>query len=519
MDNKAYIENDNIVLNFDYNLDTINIVRGIEGRQWDKVDKVWKVPATAWHAGEVLARLAGLFRFSPEIAELARGERVPPKVKYPDGLYDFQKEGVQFIMRTQGRCIIADEMGLGKTIEALAYVKMQGGRTLIVSPANVIFKWRDEVLKWLPNWTVAVVRTGDEPMPDTDVVIMSYAIMTLQYARLVKTPFDVGIWDEAHALKNAKARRTRVAKAIVDAGLPKAMFLSGTPFLNEPIELFTLLNMLDPLGFRSYWQFALRYCGAQNIDGRVYLPKGVVSNVDELTKRLEKYMVRRTKQDVSLELPDLTRSYMPVELTNGKAYDKAMWDVTNWLAEKGKTVKNKNHVLTRLNVLRQILGEGKVDAALELADDILQSGRKVVLFAHHKSVVEALSRKLQKKGLLIIDGSTPAAERQRNSKLFLSTNSPYRVMIMSVAGAEGIDLYSASDIIFVEREWTPAKEEQAEARLHRIGQKNNVVAHYIVAMGTIDEDMNTLIQDKRKVFGQVIHQDDILQFIVERLKK
>jgi SWI/SNF-related matrix-associated actin-dependent regulator 1 of chromatin subfamily A len=517
-DATALLNNDTIELSFEYNLDTIDLVRDITGREWDKVLKIWKLPATAFHAQEVIDKLSRVFYIDPAIKRLAQGPRIPPRLKYPDGLYPFQKDGVKFVVRSGGRCIIADEMGLGKTIEALAYVKMFGGKTLIVSPANVIYKWRDECNKWIPDKTVAVVLTGDSPIPDSDVVIMSYAIMTLQYTQLVRIPFDMGIWDEAHYLKNHKAQRTRVAKAIINAGLPKVMFLSGTPFLNHPSELYSLLNMLDPIGFNNYYAYAVKYCGAMKIDGFFTIPKNTVTNVDELTKRLEKYMVRRTKRDVALELPDLSRSYMPIEIPNAAEYFKACRDVTEWLNKEGKTVKNKAHVLTRMGILRQILGDGKVDAAVELAENILEMGRKVVLFAHHKSVVDKLYGKLKKQGVLIIDGSTPSEKRQANANEFLISESKFRVMIMSVAGSEGIDLYSASDIIFVEREWTPAKEEQAEARLHRIGQKNAVVAHYIVAAGTIDEKINKLIADKRQVFGQVIHSDEILELVVEELK-
>jgi SWI/SNF-related matrix-associated actin-dependent regulator 1 of chromatin subfamily A len=516
----AKLEGDEIVLSFPYNLDTIDLVRDITGRKWDATRKVWVIPASVWHAQQVLSKLSRVFRVDPAIRRMATGSNaVPPRLRYPDGLYDFQKAGVKYVIGTGGRCIVADEMGLGKTIEALAYVLMFGGKTLIVAPANVIYKWRDEYQKWVPGKTVAVVKTGSEPLPDTDAVIMSFSIMTLQYPRLIKTPFDVGIWDEAHYLKNSKTQRTRVAKSLITAGLPKVLFLSGTPFMNAPIELFTLLNMLDPIGFNNYWAYATKYCGAMKIDGIFTIPKHTVTNVDELTKRLEKYMVRRTKRDVELELPDLTRSYVPVEIENMKAYLGAVRDVSEWLNSKGKDVKNKSHVLTRLGILRQIVGEGKVEAAYELAENILDAGRKVVLFAHHKSVVDSLYGKLRKRGARVIDGSTPSEDRLKFSKEFLISDSEIRVIIMSTAGAEGIDLYSASDIIFVEREWTPSKEEQAEARLHRIGQKNAVVAHYIVAAGTIDEKINKLIQDKRSVFGQVIHSDEILELVVEELIK
>lgn len=513
----ALLIGDKIHLEFPYNLDTIDLVRDITGREWDRTLKVWKIPATAWHAEQVISRLSAFFYIDPAIKRLSRGQRIVPKLEFPEGLYEFQQEGIKFIIQKAGRGIIADDMGLGKTIEALAYIKMFGGKALIVAPANVLYKWRDEFEKWVPGRTVAVVKTGAEQLPDVDALIMSYSIMVAQYANLCRVPFDIGIWDEAHYLKNPKAQRTRLTKSIIQKGLPKVLFLSGTPYLNQPSELFSLLNMLDPIGFRDYWVYAKRYCGAQQIDGHWLVPKNTVSNVNELTKRLENYMLRRTKRDVALQLPELTRVYLPIEIPNSSQYHKATQDITEWLKSKGKTARNKTHILTKLNVLRQIIGEGKVDAAVELAENILESGGKVVLFAHHKDIIIKLEHKMRKYGVKLITGDTPSEERNINSHLFLMHNSGIRVIIMSVAGAEGIDLYSAADIIFVEREWTPAKEEQSEARLHRIGQHNPVTAHYIVALGTVDEKINKLIQEKRAVFGQVIHQDDVMELVIETL--
>lgn len=502
-----------IELSFPYDLEIINIIRSIEGRKWVPEYRVWQVPATPWHAQQVILKLTGEFFIDPAIKRLAEQKSLPPKLQIPAGLYPFQQEGVKFIVRAGGRCIIGDEMGLGKTIEALSYIQMFGGKTLIVCPANVVFKWKDECQKWVPNRSVAVVSNGGIALPDVDIMIMSYSIATMQYTKLTNIPFDAGIWDEAHYLKNQKTQRTRVAKALITSGLPKVLFLSGTPFMNRPSELFTLLNLLDPIGFSNYWSYAVKYCGAQRVDGMWIFPRNGISNADELASRLTKYMIRRTKKDVELQLPDLSRSYLPITIGNRSEYNAARKKA---LLEYKKG-KSKANALTTLAELRQVVGKAKVEAAIDLAKTILDMDRKVVLFAHHRSVVASLESNLREYGTLVIDGSTDQETRQENSKLFLRPDSSSRVMIMSVAGAEGIDLYSASDIIFVEREWTPAKEEQAEARLHRIGQKNPVTAYYIVALDTVDEKMNDLIKEKRKIFGAVIRQDDVLETILEAL--
>jgi SWI/SNF-related matrix-associated actin-dependent regulator 1 of chromatin subfamily A len=296
------------------------------------------------------------------------------------------------------------------------------------------------------------------------------------------------------------------------------MFLSGTPFLNHPAELFPMLNMLDPVGFANFYEYAKRYMGAEYIQGHWFFPPGLVTNRAELADRLSRLMIRRTKKDVAIDLPDLTRTIVPMELDNKAAYKKAVRSVREWLKEKGREVLNPAHALTRLNTLRQIVGEGKVKMALELSEDILQDeDKRIVLFCHHKEILASLTAGLKHYGVRIISGDVPQKERLENTNEFLRPDSPIRVMIITVAGAEGIDLYSASDIIFVEREWTPAREEQAEARLHRMGQKNPVTAWYLVARGTVDEKLDRIVSEKRKVFGQVITQDEIVTRIMEEL--
>jgi SNF2 family DNA or RNA helicase len=275
--------------------------------------------------------------------------------------------------------------------------------------------------------------------------------------------------------------------------------------------------MLDPVGFGNFFVYAKRYMGAEYINGMWFFPPGLVTNRDELAGRLTRMMIRRTKGEVAIDLPDLQRALVPVEIKNRAAYRKALKDVREWLQSKNKEVVNPAHALTRLNVLRQIVGEGKVDAAVELAENILQDGKKVVLFAHHKAIVDSLKEKLKDYGVLQITGDISQKERSSNVNEFLSLDSSKRVMIISTAGAEGIDLFSASDIIFVERQWTPAMEEQAEARLHRMGQKNPVTAWYLVAKGTVDEKLAKIVAQKRETIGQIISQDEVLTTIMDEI--
>lgn len=508
-----------VEITFPFDRPTIDVVREIHGRRWEPSRKAWTVPATDWHFDKVVEALLPLgFTFDPEILKRGNRKAKPKPGTYLPGLYHYQKEGVDFMYDVGGRAIIADEMGLGKTIECLAFLEAFCGKTLVICPASVVYKWQGDCNKWVPKLTTQVVTKGTDTIgPDVDVVIMSYAMSVSHYETLEITPFDLVIFDEAHALKGRKSQRSRVGKALVKSGIPKVLFLSGTPFLNRPDELFPLLNMLDPVGFSNFYQYAKRYMGAEYVDGMWIFPPGLVTNREELAGRLKRIMLRRTVNDAGVDIPELTRTIVPVELTNKAAYKKAIRDVTTWLKDKDREVLNPNHALTRLNVMRQIVGEGKVKAAIELAEGVLQGGNQVVLFAHHKEVIAALIDGLKEHGVRTITGAESAKDRQKNINDFLMENSRVRVMICSVAGSEGIDLFSAHDLIVVERQWTPAVEEQMERRLRRIGQRHPVMVWYLAAKGTVDEKMARLIQQKREVIGQVISQDEVVELVLKEI--
>lgn len=496
---------------FQYNHDLVELVKKIDGRKYEPTERAWKIPFTAWHCKQVTELLKD-FEIDPEIIEKAKHKHATSKKKLNPKLYPFQKEGVKFILSAEGRCIIADEMGLGKTPQSLAFVDLLQGNTLIICPSNVLYKWRNEAQFWTNKKSINIIKTGKDPFPaQSQMDIMTYDIASRKHPELKTRDYQTIICDEAHYLKSPKAIRTRVVKDIAK-NIPYAVFLSGTPFMNQPSELFTLLNMIDPVGFSNYFDYAKRYCGAERIGGVWVFPKNVVSNPTELANRLTGIMLRRTKGMVGLELPSLTRSYVPVDMENYKKYEQERKRI---LAEKATGLNQ----LAKLNLLRQLVGIGKCPPAIELAESILEQDKQVVLFAHHKEVVSLLQKGLSKYQTALITGDTPASERQKISNEFLMDKSKIRVIIMTTAGAEGIDLYGASDIIIVERDWTPAREEQAEARLHRIGQKNPVTAWYLVANDTIDYKFNELIKLKRDTFKQVVRQDEILNTLYDELLK
>lgn len=520
---KVALQGNRMAIHFPFDLLTIEIVRAIPDRAWNLKSHpgVWSVPASPWHCAEVIKTLKPRgFQIDPQVVKCADAKVEKPNLrkKLPKELYNYQKDGVEFIYAARGRAIVGDDMGLGKSAEALVWSQLFGGeKVLIVAPANVIWKWALKEFKmWAGEATWQVIENGKQPIEDRQITIMSYAIMTDRYEELLMIPFDTMIFDEAHYLKTAGKKkgsmRGRAAKKIIK-GVPHVLFLTGTVFKNRRIEMYPLLNMLDPKAWSSVIEFGTRYCGGVFSQGHWIVQPDKETNTEELQARIAPILLRRTKNQVAIDLPDLTRVSIPITIDNSKEYEQTLRSVKEQARKEGY---KPARALTLLNKLRQVVGMGKVAAAVELAEDILETGNQVVLFAHHREVVTQLKMRLsQTTGRVprIIDGSTPAKERQALADAFVA--GQFSTLIISSAGREGIDLYSASNVIFVERLWTPADEEQIEARLHRNGQKNAVMAHYLVGRDTVDDRLDEIVRRKRAEFSNLIETDIVKEVFMD----
>lgn len=514
----ATIQANRLVLNFPFDLRTIEIVRTIPDRDWNnKVKGKWSVPNTPWHCAKVVEVLRPRgFHIDPEIVRCANAKAAKPNLRkqLPKNLFPFQKDAVEFTYAARGRAIIGDAPGVGKTAPALVWAYLFGGRKImIVSPGNVTYKWAEkEVPLWATGRSVQVIEGGKTVIENADILIMSYRTMVMRFEELRLIPFDTMIFDEAHALKSNKSQQNRVARKLIK-GVPYLLMVTGTPFKNKRFELFQLLHMLDPQVWSNAIEFGTRYCGGVFQQGHWIKPPDGETNTEELQERLSTIMIRRTKKQVLKDLPDLTRVSLPIKINNIKEYETALKSAKEKV--RAEPYYKPARALTLLNTLRQVIGRGKVSAAIELAEDLLESGEQVILFAHHKEVVAALRDALRKYRVGVIDGSTNPKDRQALSNAYLA--GQLHVMILSSAGKEGLDLYSSSHLVMVERLWTPADEEQIEARPHRQGQKNAVTVHYLIAKGTVDERLDDIVRGKRDEFGRLIESDIIREVYQELL--
>ncbi len=432
-------------------------------------------------------------------------------------LKPFQRAGVSYLL-AQRRAFLADEQGLGKTIEALAALESDGAYpAVVVCPASLKLNWLREIERWLPGRTARMLTgtggrasaptgrasapTGTRTAP-AEITVVNYDILAARLDELRALGPRALVVDESHYCKNAAAKRTqavvRLAAAVPQRGL--VMALTGTPVMNRPPELIAQLRILGRLGdFGSGAQFGRRFRG----------PDAHLRLHWHLRARC---FVRRLKAEVLPQLPAKTRGVVPVELDNEAEYRLAERDVVAWLQSQPLDLREldakvaaalRAERLVRLNALKLLAARGKLHAALAWIHDFCSSGERLVVFARHREIQRALLERFPT--ALHILGEDGHAARDASLQAFQAPDAAENQLIVcsiEVAG-QGLTLTRASNVAFLELDWTPAKHDQAEDRCHRIGQQDAVNAWYLLAADTIDETIATLLERKRAVIAAV----------------
>jgi hypothetical protein len=438
-------------------------------------------------------------------------------------LKPFQRAGVKYLL-SQRRAFLADEQGLGKTIEALAAVEADDAYpAVIVCPASLKLNWMREIERWLPhrsaqalNGTGSVTSAQDtlrdgeslrrkaplSGVSSADITVVNYDILAARERELARPSPRALVLDESHYCKNGAAKRTQAATSLA-ASVPVnglVLALTGTPVMNRPNELISQLRIIGRLGdFGSGAKFGERFKGA------------------DAHQRLHWHLrarcfVRRLKSEVLPQLPAKTRSVVPIELDNEGEYRLAERDVIAWLrshpldlAELDAKVAAalRAERLVRLGALKKLAARGKLHAALAWIHDFLSSGERLVVFASHREIQQAIVGRFPH--ALHVLGKDSHKARDASVRRFQEADGKQAQLIvcsLAVAG-QGLTLTKASNVAFLELDWTPAKHDQAEDRCHRIGQQDAVNAWYLLAAGTIDETIATLLDRKRAVIGAV----------------
>ena len=526
-----------VYMSFGYDPVRVREVKKIPGITFDSKSKAWKAPissiaqAIAWskafrvHVPDELTQEADRIKAKMEAALLeSRSTGAEIVIAGFDKLMPYQKAGVQYA-KNRRRCFIADEMGLGKTLQAIAAVEEMHRSApiypvVVVCPANLTLNWAKEYAKWLPERRVGVV-SGRKQFPEHgtyDVLVVGYPNLTAWQAQL--TGYGGYVFDESHYLKTYGAQRTKAAIKIVRRASKDApvLLLTGTPVASRPAEYVAQLDLLGQLdSFGGRWGFYRRYCDAHRdkfgqwrLDGH--------SNLEELNSTLRSTCyIRRTKEQVLTELPPIFESTMYFEGSErGKRdYDAAETDLGAWLEQNGRT-NNAPEQIARISVLRRLAAEAKLPGVFELIDEMVESGRKVVIAAHHRDIVNAIATRY---GGLKIQGGMSVAEVEEAKRRFQENpveDSP--AIALSIEAAKtGHTLTAAQDIVFVELPWTPADVQQTYSRLHRIGQIGSVRVTYALMVDSIDEDIHRAISRKEQVVAGAVDGGDVVESVRQRI--
>lgn len=476
----------------------------------------------------VMQQIRELHAQAAGLVALSSATDAPLEVQGLGGeLKPFQRAGVSYLL-AQRRAFLADEQGLGKTIEALATLEADGAYpAVVVCPASLKLNWMRELERWLPGRTAqalsgtgarstsspdrdkpdgeaanATTRVAGTAIPPADITVVNYDIIAARGPALAALAPRALVLDESHYCKNAAAKRTqavgRLAASVPSDGLVLA--LTGTPVMNRPPELISQLRILGRLAdFGSGAKFGRRFRGT---DAHMRLHWHLRSRC----------FVRRLKADVLPQLPPKTRTVVPIELDNEAEYRLAEHDVIAWLRSRPLDLYEldakvaaalRAERLVRLNALKLLAARGKLHAALTWIHDFLSSGERLVVFANHREVQHALVARFPQ-ALHVLGSDSHYARDGAVQRFQESDGEDAQLIVCSLAVAgQGLTLTKASNVAFLELDWTPAKHDQAEDRCHRIGQQDAVNAWYLLAAGTIDETMATLLERKRAVIGAV----------------
>ncbi|KAK9968980.1 hypothetical protein ABG768_027197 [Culter alburnus] len=508
-----------------YQADVIGIFKQMPSRCYDMKTRKWTFLLEDY--GKLMADLnelssveieplphAVLQSFCAQFEKSESGAPVPPEAdlshvdpQLTRSLMPFQRDGVNFAVSREGRLLLADDMGLGKTVQAIciaAYYRSEWP-LLVVAPSSVRFTWAEAFRRWLPSVRaddINVVVTGRDSLRSGLINIISYDLLNKMDKLPPSSPFSVIIMDESHFLKNMKTVRCRAALPLLKAA-KRVILLSGTPAMSRPAELYTQILAVRPSLFPRFHDFGTRYCDAKQLPwGWDYSGSSHLSELKLLLE--ESLMLRRLKSEVLSQLPAKQRKVVTVTTDGINSRTKAALNAA--AKELAKGYHNKSQEKEALLVFFNHTAEAKIRAIMEYISDTLECGReKFLVFAHHKLVLDSITKELGEKGIsyIRIDGSTPSAERQQLCDRFQSSHKSCVAVLSITAANMGITLHSADLVVFAELFWNPGVLIQAEDRVHRIGQTSNVDIHYLVAKGTADDYLWPMIQDKMNVLEQV----------------
>jgi SWI/SNF-related matrix-associated actin-dependent regulator of chromatin subfamily A-like protein 1 len=423
------------------------------------------------------------------------------------------------------RFILADDMGVGKTTSTIIAALETGvKKILIVCPASLKINWQREIENYSDR--PVYIAEGKKFSTDHDFVIVNYDILKNFHdsdpkkkdeSLLLKSNFELVILDEAHMISNAQAQRTRIINSFAKK-IDRVWLLTGTPMTSRPMNYYNLLNLIDSPVAQNWKAYAIRYCqGFQFSAGKrkVWNVSGA-SNLEELRDRTSKQILRRLKEDV-LDLPDkiITPVYLRLK---SKEYEDLMGEYYNWYDRNPDESSSLTVQFTKLTKVRQIIADEKISQTIEIAENIIEQGKKVIIFCNF---TESLNKIYNHFGKLAVklNGTMQQHEKQFSVDQF-QENDGIKVFVGNIkASGTGITLTSGEAIIFNDLSFLPSDMSQAEDRSYRYGQKNNVLVYYPIFQNTIENIIYDIVNNKKKVIATVMGDNQNASDAAEEIMK
>jgi SNF2 family DNA or RNA helicase len=458
-------------------------------------------------------------------------------------LFPYQKVGAAFLVKI-GSGLMGDDMGLGKTIQSLAVCDKVGAKkVLIFAPSAVKWQWAAEIDKFLgkSTWrnppsvqypysatlpeysevsqTVVIEGNANERQElwhgDYRFYIANYELLLRDFADMDKREWDVIIADEATKISNHQAKQV---KAIKKLRAKRRIAMTGTPVSNRANEVWSIIDFCVPGALGDYWSFLNHYC-LKNQFGGIY----GYQNLDELSAKLKRYMIRRMKVDVLPELPDKIVTDIPFDLTPEEKIlykrikKEILFEVKETDIAKIQNPMTIQYTLVKLLRLRQLadsaelLGFNKMSSKLAVLKELLQESvdndRKVLVFTQFAAMADIIAREFAEYKPLVISGKT----KEDYSSVVQKFNDieEHKILIMTSAGQFGLNVQRASVIFHYDQEWSLAKMFQREGRAHRYGQKDTVLVYNLLAKGTVDYYVKKVLHDKAVLAGKILGDESI----------
>ncbi len=453
-------------------------------------------------------------------------------------LRSYQRRGVSWLQYLEGLGLnpcLADDMGLGKTIQVIARMVHEKDTenfqpTLLIAPTSVLGNWEKEVERFAPHLSVHLhhgisrIRHEEEFKQEClrhDMVLTSFALIRKDSKLFLSMDWKRIVVDEAQNIKNPKSAQT---KAILKLKARHRLALTGTPIENRLLDLWSIFNFLNPGYLGTTTQFR------KTFEMPIQKENDLVKS-KTLKKLIEPFMLRRVKTDREIikDLPDKVEQKIFCNLTKEQAslYEAVVRDVDEQI-ETSEGIQRKGLILSTLMKLKQICNHPmqflqdnseftkershKLQRLSEMIEEVLENGESLLIFSQFKEIGNALVKYIRSTfhcNTYYIHGGTTRAKRQQMIDEFQDSETEPSVFILSLkAGGVGITLTKANHVFHFDRWWNPAVEDQATDRAFRIGQKKNVFVHKYIAIGTLEEKIDTMIEDKKRLSSLIVGADE-----------